>query len=40
MTAIAKPPIDTRLRKLRLGWMAQQVEAVNAEALKQKHSYL
>lgn len=33
-------PLDTRLRRLRLGYMAQALEAQNAESLKQKHSYL
>lgn len=33
-------PLDTRLRRLRLGYMAQAVEAQNAESLRQKHSYL
>ncbi|HKI84148.1 MAG TPA: IS21-like element helper ATPase IstB [Candidatus Krumholzibacteria bacterium] len=33
-------PIDTRLRRLRLAYMAQSVEAQNAESLRQKHSYL
>ena len=34
------PPLDTRLRRLRLGYMAQAVEALNAESIRQKHSYL
>jgi len=33
-------PLDTRLRRLRLGYMAGAVEAQNAESLTQKHSYL
>lgn len=33
-------PLDTRLRRLRLGYMAAAVEAQNAESLTQKHSYL
>jgi DNA replication protein DnaC len=33
-------PLDTRLRRLRLGYMAQALEAQNAESLRQKHSYL
>ncbi len=33
-------PLDTRLRRLRLGYMAQAVEAENAESIRQKHSYL
>lgn len=33
-------PLDTRLRRLRLGYMAQALEAQNADSLKQKHSYL
>lgn len=32
--------IDTRLRRLRLGYMAQAVEAQNAESIRHKHSYL
>ena len=32
--------IDTRLRRLRLGYMAQAVEAQNAESIREKHSYL
>lgn len=32
--------LDTRLRRLRLGYMAQAVESQNAESLRQKHSYL
>jgi len=33
-------PIQTRLRRLRLGYMAQSFEAHHAESLKAKHSYL
>ncbi len=33
-------PLETRLRRLRLGHMAQVLEAQNAESLGQKHSYL
>ncbi|MHC4917344.1 MAG: IS21-like element helper ATPase IstB [Planctomycetota bacterium] len=33
-------PLDTRLRRLRLGYMAGALEAQNAESLQQKHSYL
>jgi DNA replication protein DnaC len=33
-------PIQTRLRRLRLGYMAQAFEAHHAESLKAKHSYL
>jgi len=33
-------PLDTRLRRLRLGYMAQALEAQNAESLRQKHSFL
>lgn len=33
-------PLDTRLRKLRLSWMAESVEAQNTESLANKHSYL
>lgn len=36
----SQQPLDTRLRRLRLGYMAQAVEAQNAESLRQKHSYL
>ena len=32
--------LDTRLRRLRLGYMASAVEAQNAESLRSKHSYL
>jgi DNA replication protein DnaC len=33
-------PLDQRLRRLRLGYMAQAVEAQNAESIQQKHSFL
>ncbi len=33
-------PLDTRLRRLRLGYMAGALEAQNAESLQHKHSYL
>jgi DNA replication protein DnaC len=33
-------PLPTRLRRLRLGYMAEAVEAQNAESIRQKHSYL
>ena len=33
-------PLDTRLRRLRLGYMAQALEAQNAESIGEKHSYL
>jgi DNA replication protein DnaC len=33
-------PLDTRLRRLRLGYMAQAFEAHHAESLKAKHSFL
>ena len=33
-------PLDTRLRRLRLGYMASAVEAQNADSLHEKHSYL
>jgi DNA replication protein DnaC len=33
-------PLETRLRRLRLGYMAGALEAQNAESLSQKHSYL
>ena len=33
-------PLDTRLRRLRLGFMAQSFEAQNAESLKAKHSFM
>jgi len=34
------PALDTRLRRLRLGYMAQAVEAHNTESIREKHSYL
>lgn len=37
---MSAPALDTRLRRLRLGYMAQAVEAQNAESIRQKHSYL
>lgn len=36
----ATPSLDTRLRRLRLGYMAQAVEAQNADSIREKHSYL
>ncbi len=36
----ASPPLDTRLRRLRLGYMAQAFEAQNADSLSNNHSYL
>jgi DNA replication protein DnaC len=33
-------PLDTRLRRLRLGYMAQAFEAHNAESIQAKHSFL
>jgi DNA replication protein DnaC len=33
-------PLEQRLRRLRLGYMAQAVEAQNAESIRQKHSFL
>jgi DNA replication protein DnaC len=36
----ATSPLDTRLRRLRLGYMAQAVEAQNADSIHEKHSYL
>ena len=36
----ATSPLDTRLRRLRLGYMAQAVEAQNADSIREKHSYL
>jgi hypothetical protein len=33
-------PLDTRLRRLRLGYMAQSVDAHNTESIRQKHSFL
>jgi DNA replication protein DnaC len=33
-------PLETRLRRLRLAYMAQSVEAQNAESIRQKHSFL
>ena len=35
-----RPPLETRLRRLRLGYMAQTVETHNADSLREKHSYL
>lgn len=32
--------LDTKLRRLRLGYMAQAVEAHNADSIQQKHSFL
>lgn len=32
--------LESGLRRLRLGWMAQSFEAQNSESLKEKHSYL
>lgn len=32
--------MEARLRRLRLGYVAQAVEAQNAESIRQKHSYL
>ena len=40
MSTRQPPPLDTRLRRLRLAYMAHAVEAQNAESLQQKHSYL
>jgi len=37
---MSQQPLDTRLRRLRLGFMAQSFEAQNAESLKAKHSFL
>ena len=34
------PPLEQRLKRLRLGYMAQAVEAQNTESLRQKHSFL
>jgi DNA replication protein DnaC len=36
----ASSPLDTRLRRLRLGYMAQAFEAQNADSIREKHSYL
>jgi DNA replication protein DnaC len=33
-------PLASRLRRLRLAYMAEAVEAQNAESIRQKHSYL
>jgi DNA replication protein DnaC len=33
-------PLESRLKRLRLGYMAQAVEAQNSESIRQKHSYL
>ena len=38
--SISTQPLDTRLRRLRLGYMASAVEAQNADSLHEKHSYL
>lgn len=40
MTTTSAPALDTRLRRLRLGYMALALEAQNTESLRQKHSYL
>lgn len=40
MKAPAKPPIEARLKRLRLGYMAQAVEAQNTDSIRQKHSFL
>ncbi|MHC4164742.1 MAG: IS21-like element helper ATPase IstB [Planctomycetota bacterium] len=37
---MATQPLDTRLRRLRLGYMAQAYEAHHAESIKAKHSFL
>jgi DNA replication protein DnaC len=37
---MSNQPLETRLRRLRLGYMAQSVEAQNAESIRQKHSFL
>lgn len=34
------PALDTRLRRLRLGWIAQSYEAQNTHSIKDKHSFL
>lgn len=39
MSAVTSP-LETRLRRLRLGYMAQAVEAQNADSIREKHSYL
>ncbi len=36
----SSPPLDTRLRRLRLGYMAQAFEAQNTDSLSNNHSYL
>jgi DNA replication protein DnaC len=33
-------PLEQRLRRLRLGYMAQAVEAQNTDSIRQKHSFL
>lgn len=38
--SVATAPLDTRLRRLRLGYMAQAFEAQNADSIREKHSYL
>ena len=37
MTAV---PLEQRLKRLRLGYMAQALEAQNTESIRQKHSFL
>ena len=32
--------LDTKLRRLRLGYMAQSIEAHNTDSIQQKHSFL
>ena len=32
--------LEQKLKRLRLGWVAQSFEAQNADSLKEKHSYL
>ena len=37
---MTSPTLEGRLRRLRLGYVAQAVEAQNTESIRQKHSYL
>lgn len=36
----AQVEIEQRLKRLRLGWMSEAVQAQNTESIRQKHSYL
>jgi DNA replication protein DnaC len=37
---MSAPTLESRLRRLRLGYMATAVEAQNTESIRQKHAYL